>query len=187
METDGLITFLNAIYPLSPDLESSIREMAYRGQYKKGQIIASSGKKADEIWYLVNGLAKEYYYEPTGKTSITAFWKENDLMIIVESFFGKINSERYIELIEDSILLTIGSKQAHELRSQFPEIHSLGYSILRGVKRKSDQRSALLAMPAMESYRQFCENFPCGRISVADAASYLGMTRQTLSAIRSKK
>lgn len=149
--------------------------------------MASPGKRADEIWFLVTGLAKEYYYAASGKTVVTTFWRENELMIIAESFFGKINSARYIELIEDCTVLTIGNNAAHKLHERFPEIYTLGYSILSETKRKSDERSSFLMMPARESYRQFCSNFPWQRISVADAASYLGMSRETLSAIRSKK
>jgi CRP-like cAMP-binding protein len=186
METEDLIRFLQSIYPISSELGNSIAQIACQGQFKKGQIMASPGKKSDEIWYLLNGLAKEYYYEPSGKMSITGFWKENELMFLAECFFGKLPSGRYIELIEDSVLLTLDNKQALKLQVHYPEIVSLGYSILSTAKRKGDERSELLVLSAKESYIRFCEKFPWNRISVADAASYLGLSRETLSAIRSK-
>jgi CRP-like cAMP-binding protein len=187
METEDLIQFLQSIYPIPAELGSSIVQIAYQGQFKKGQIMAWPGKKSDEIWYLLNGLAKEYYYEPSGKMSITGFWRENELMFIAESFFGKMPSGRYIEVIEDATVLTLDNKQALKLKFKYPEIVSLGYSILSLAKRKGDERSELLVLSAKESYIRFCEKFPWNRISVTDAASYLGLSRETLSAIRSKK
>lgn len=186
METDKLLEFLNTLYPISHSLEAGIRGRVIKGEFKKGQILVSPGRRADEIWYIAKGLAKEYYYDPSGKVVITAFWKENELMLIADSFFGKKHPERYIELIEDCTLLTIDSKQAHQLHDLYPEIRSFGYSILTAAKRKDNERSALLVLNAKESNQQFCETFPWGRISVTDAASYLGLIRTTLSTIRSQ-
>lgn len=186
METDLLAEFLNRIYPLASGTENYIRDIAYRVQYTKGQILASPGKRADEIWYMVNGLAKEYYYEASGKCIITSFWKENELMVIPESFFRKIPSDRYIELVEDSVLLGLSGRQVLRLQLAHPEVHSLGYGILSLAKRKSDEKGSLLFHSAKERYSLFCEKFPWERISVADAASYLGLTRETLSSVRGK-
>lgn len=185
METEQLIEFINSFYPLNPITESSVREAVNLVHYTKGQILASPGKRADEIWYFVNGLAKEYYYEPSGKCVITAFWKENELMLIAESFFRKTPSDRYIELMEDSSLLSIGGRRVLRLQLEHPGLHSLGYTILSLSKRKSDERGSILVLTANERYKRFCLNFPYMRISVADAASYLGLSRETLSKIRS--
>lgn len=184
METDLMTDFLNRIYPLTSDTESYIRDIAHREQYIKGQILASPGKRTDEIWYIAKGLAKEYYYEDSGKCIISSFWKENELMLIPESFFRKIPSDRYIELIEDSVLLGLSGRQVLRLQLIHPEVHSLGYGILAQAKRKSDEKASLLIYNARERYSLFCEKFPWERISVADTASYLGLTRETLSTVR---
>lgn len=184
METDQMADFLNGICPLASGTENYIRDIAYRVQYIRGQILASPGKRADEIWYVVKGLAKEYYYEDSGKCIISSFWKENELMLIPESFFRKTPSDRYIELIEDSVLLGLSGRQVLRLQLAHPEIHSLGYGILSQAKRKSDEKASLLFYNARERYSLFCEKFPWERISVADTASYLGLTRETVSAVR---
>lgn len=105
-------------------------------------------------------------------------------MLIPESFFRKTPSDRYIELIEDSVLLGLSGRQVLRLQLAHPEIHSLGYGILSQAKRKSDEKASLLFYNARERYSLFCEKFPWERISVADTASYLGLTRETVSAVR---
>lgn len=148
--------------------------------------MASPGKLANELWYIENGLAREYVYDASGNMQISRFWKENELMFITESFFMKNFSDRYIELLEDSTLLAIGSRQALQLQLLYPEIYFTGYSLLSLAKSNSDEKSALLYMSAKERYRHFCELLPWRRISLGDTASYLGLTRETLSRLRSK-
>jgi CRP-like cAMP-binding protein len=184
---DRLSSLLQALSPLSPSLDAAIRERLIKETFKRGHIIASPGRRANAIWYIVSGLAKEYYYEESGKVMITAFWMENELMFNAESLFGKRNSLKYIELIEDSILLTMDGRQAHQLHALYPETRALSYAILAAAKRKDNERGELLVLNARESNRHFCRLFPWGRISVNDAASYLGLSRRTITAIRSKR
>lgn len=187
MKPDRLIEFLRSVDHFNPAIEAYIRDTVYEVHYTKGQIMASPGKRADEIWFILNGMAKEYYYDSSGKNIITTFWKENELMFIAESFFLKIPSDRYIELIEDSTVLTLSGKQVLKLQLEHPDIHILGYSILSGAKRKSDERGALLMLSGKDRHKEFCKHFPSTRISVADAASYLGLTRETVSMLRGKR
>jgi CRP-like cAMP-binding protein len=187
MALDGLLTYINTLFPVSPSLVKALNERIILTEFKKGDIIASPGRRADEIWFIAKGLAKEYHLEQTGKTVITTFWKENELMLIADSFFQKHRSDRYIQLIEDSILFNLESKHAHELLHLFPEIHTIQHKIHSISKRKAEDRGSLMTMNGSARYRFFCENFPHSRISIADTASYLGLTRVGLSQIRGRK
>ena len=186
MSIELLLSFLNTLSQTGPSLDADIRERVVREQFKRGHILASPARRNHAIWYIVSGLAKEYYYDASGNAVITAFWKENELMVDAESFFGKKRSEKYIELIDDSILLTLDSRQAHQLQALHPEAQPLGYSILSAAKRKDSERSELLVLDAMSSNKRFCEMFPWGRISVTDTAQYLGLSRKTITVIRSR-
>jgi CRP-like cAMP-binding protein len=184
---DALLRFLNNIIPISLSLDADIRGRVVEERFKKGHTLSSPSIRSHAIWYISSGLAKEYYYDASGKMVITAFWQENELMVDTESFFGKKRSEKYIELIDDCVLLTLDSKQAHELQSQYPEVQRLGYSILSAAKRKDNERSQVIGLNAKEGNILFCKIFPSERISVSDAASFLGLIRTTLSTIRSKE
>lgn len=185
MKIDRLIEFLRSVQRLKPGIDAYLSEHVYALQFKKGQIMASPGKLADEIWFIESGLAREYVYDASGNMQVNAFWKENELMFIAESFFRKIHSDRYIELLEDSSFLAIGSKQALQLQLLYPEIHLTGYTMLSLAKSKSDEKCSLLYLNASERYEHFCALFPWTRISLADTASYLGMARETVGRLRS--
>lgn len=185
MSTASLIEYLRSVQQLKPDIASYLAGQVYPLQFKKGQIMASPGKLANEIWYIESGLAREYSYDASGNMQINAFWKEQELMFIAESFFLKKQSDKYIELLEDSNLLGFGSVQARQLHLLYPEIHHCGYAMLCSSKSKSDTKCALFYLNARERYRRFCESFPWTRISVTDTASYLGLTRETVSKMRS--
>ena len=186
MEIDNLIAFLRTIIPVNASLEAAIREQVILVRYRRGQIIVSPDRRADQLWFISKGLAKEYYFDASGKMVITAFWKENELMVAADSLFSKKRTEKYIELIDDCILLTLDATRAHQLQALYPELQSLGYWILSAAKQKDHERSQLLGLNAMISNERFCDTLPWGRISVTDAASYLGLSRKTITVIRSR-
>ena len=186
MSIERLLSFLNTLSPIGPSLDAAIRARVVREQFKRGHILASPARRHQAIWYIVSGLAKEYYYDSSGSAVITAFWRENELMVDADSFFGKKRTDRYIELIDDCVLLTLDGRQAHQLQALHPEVQSLGYAILSAAKRKDNERSELLVLDAMTSNKRFCEMFPWGRISVTDTAQYLGLSRKTITVIRSR-
>ena len=99
MALDGLLTYINTLFPVGPSLVKALNERIILTEFKKGDIIASPGRRADEIWFIAKGLAKEFHLEQSGKTVITTFWKENELMLIADSFFQKHRSDRYIHPI----------------------------------------------------------------------------------------
>lgn len=184
MPVNRLILLLNTLRPISLSLDTQIRGKVITERFKKGHTLSSPATPTHAIWYIVSGLAKEYYYDEAGKLVISAFWKENELIVDVDSFFGKVRSERYIQLIEECTLLTLNSRQAHELQNLYPEVQPLGYSILTAAKRKDNERSKLIVLSGTKSFKHFSENFPLERISVSDAAAYLGLSRQTLSMMK---
>ena len=186
MATDDLFLFLNTLFPISPSLDLAIRERLILTNFQKGDIIASPGRRADEIWFIASGLAKEYHFEASGNKVITTFWKENEMMVIADSFFQKQPSDRYIRLIEDSTLFNLESKTAHELLHLYPEIRPIEHKIHSLSKKKMEDRVSLMTMNGSARYRHFCKNFPYSRISITDTASYLGLTRVGLSQIRAK-
>lgn len=186
MPIDRLLIYINTLFPLSPSLDMAIRERLILTDFKKGDIIASPGRRADEIWYIVKGLAKEFRIEDSGKPIVTTFWKENEMMLIADSFFQKHPSDRYIQLIEDSVLFNLESKKAHELLHLFPEIHTIQHKIHSISKKKIEDRVSLMTMNGTSRYRLFCKEFPYSRISIADAASFLGLSRGALTKVRSK-
>ncbi|MEO8794259.1 MAG: Crp/Fnr family transcriptional regulator [Daejeonella sp.] len=184
---ENLLRFIHTIQPIGPSLDRAIRERLTQAEFKKGDILASPGRRADEIWFIAKGLAKEFHIEACGKVVVTTFWKENELMLISDSFFLKLPSDRYIQLIEDCSLFNLESKKAHELLHLYPELQSIIYKIQSITQKKIEDRGALMMLRGTERYENFCENFPHTRISIVDAASYLGLTRVGLSKIRGKK
>lgn len=187
MEFKALIICLRTILPVSSQLDSEIREKARKILLKKGEIIHSPGTRIDQIWYIAKGLIKEYYEDKVSeKEVITAFWKENEFMILTDSYYRKNQPAGFIKIIEDSILLTIDSKQAQKIRSLYPETQSLECAIINAAKEKDYDKMELVNLSANERNNRFCEKQPYRRISVNDAAAYLGLSRETVSMIRSR-
>lgn len=186
MHKEQLISFLDAIMPVSKSLTDYINSSVTPEIFKKGLLLASEGKPANQAWFITSGLAKEYYYDESGKQVIINFWQEGELMFIAESFFSNEQIKTCLELIEDSTVLTIQKEEVILLKEKYPELHRIGYILLIMAKKKGDLRGKLNSLAGKDRYRQFIKISPWARIPVNDMASYLGMAPETLSSIRSK-
>lgn len=185
MHKEQLISFLDAIMPVSKSLTDYINSSVTPEIFKKGLLLASEGKTANQAWFITSGLAKEYYYDESGKQVIINFWQEGELMLIAESFFSNERIKTYLELIEDSTVLTIQKEEVILLKEKCPELHRIGYILLIMAKKKGDLRGKLLSLPTKERYIQFSNQFPWPRFSGTDISSYLSMSREQLTRLRS--
>lgn len=186
MAIERLVAYLNSVIPLNRALDAAIRENTAIVHLRRGQFMALYGEKVNKVWYVGTGLAKEYYIDASGNVVITAFFKQDEIILVADSFLLNKDSERYLQVIEDSTMLSLNTKQARHLLSIFPEINLIIYAILRESNRKTAQRGKLIALRGKEGYRKFCEIFPYSRISIADAASFLGISRGALTKVRAK-
>ncbi len=185
MHKERLIIFLETIMPLSKAFTDYIHISVTPEFFHKGLLLASEGKPSSQAWFITGGLAKEYYYDESGKQVIINFWQEGEMMLTAENLFSNERIKTYLELIEDSTVLTIQKDEVILLKEQYPELHKIGYRMLILLKKKGDLRGKLLGLPTKERYSQFMDQFPWPRFSGKDISSYLGMSREQLTRLRS--
>jgi CRP-like cAMP-binding protein len=148
---------------------------------KKGEICKFEG-------FVVKGIFRIYHIDNKGAEQILYFALENWWITDIESFTNEKPSEFYIQAVEDSTVLII-SKTDKELAYQsMPQVEKL-FRIMTQKTLVALQRRMIdnLSKTAYERYIDFTEKFPMHyRLSNLHIASYLGITREFLSKIRSK-
>ena len=142
------------------------------------------GRSAGNAWFVVSGLAKEYYYDQEGRQIVTGFWIEDEI-ILSDNIFEPSGSQYYIQMLEDSELISLSDVISNTSSAHWPRLQTIALKIMVEIKGKSELRSHFLILSAEEKYEQFRRHFPWSRISAKDIASYLHMSPVTLSKIRS--
>jgi CRP-like cAMP-binding protein len=156
-------------------------------EYPKGEILIEHGKKNEFVFFLISGSAKSYNFKDSKQICLW-FAFESDCIATIRSFDDLISQET-VELLEDSELIQIKLNDLMTLSNQFVSISSLMLQLLKEhILFLEYKLNGLQFMTSEERYDKLIRDYPevLQRVSLTDIASYLGISRETLSRIRRK-
>jgi len=188
MNASLLIQTLNHITQLSKELENCIISNLREEKLHKRDILLEEGQIARRIYFIQKGFSRAYYIK-NDKEYTTWFMGEGDIMISVFSFFTRQPAVETIEVLEDSILLSMSWEQLQKLYTDFPDFNLVGRIITEQYYIKSEERAiSLRTMSAKDRYLSLIKTYPTilQKASLGQIASHLGMNLETLSRIRAK-
>lgn len=185
----NLITFLKSITPISPSTEAEVEKVFTKEQLPKHYKLHQQGTVCNKLFYIESGLSRTFYRNEEGKDITYRFNEENTFTALIESYLTQKPSFYTIELLEPAIIHSAPFADFERLLDKHPELMKVNSHVLRNFLLQSNERIiALQFHTAQERYKAFADKNPglLQRISLGHLASYLGITQETLSRIRSK-
>lgn len=185
----NLFALFETIYPLSNELRVDIIKNSEILKVPKKTKLLNSGEKSNAIYFLISGTARIYYLDKQGKESNTWFLFENELLISVYSFYTGNPSFENIEALDDCKLISVKRDRLDYLYNKFLEFNFLGRKLTEHYYMRNEiQANELRMLSAKERYERLLERNPSlfQRVSLSHIASYLGISRETLSRIRKR-
>ncbi len=156
--------------------------------FKKGQLIQSADSTATPSIYIKKGILRSYIIDRNGKEHIYMFASKGYIIGDIEAMEYYQAAQLYIDCLEDCEVILYDKDQ---LLSFLSKEHTVIFNQLLSRRIGRLQRRVLMLMeaPAIERYDYFLEIYPelSNKVPQKMIASYLGITPQTLSSIRSKK
>src|SRR5690625_1162255 len=107
-----------------------------------------------------------------------------------ESFVQKMLSKIFIQAIEDTMILAISRKKLGDLYNSIPKLNKLFRLITENMLIAIQRRAEIyMRKSSKDRYEHFVNNFPnfAQRVPLKMIASYLDITPEYLSNLRSKK
>jgi len=160
---------------------SSIRKL------RKGQSILHEG----EVWaitcFIASGCFRLYRYDQEGTDHTARFGVENWWISDQESYNNQKASEYNIEALAASTVIVWTKEDWDELLITSPAIRKFNEELLaRGYEASQRRIFSLISYTAAERYLEFQKTYPSlfSRVPQHMIASYLGVSRETLSRIR---
>ena len=156
-------------------------------KYAKGEMVLSEGEICTSIIYIDKGLLRQFYLK-NGKEVTEYLAVEGSIMMSIESLVKEVPSVQQIEAIEPTIVYELPKKRLEEVALHNVNIQILYRKILEESLIVSQVHADLVRFESAENrYRRMCKISPqiALRAPLLFIASYLQMTPETLSRVRS--
>ena len=164
-----------------------IEKILIRKEYPKGVIALKEGVIANEIVFVGKGMLRQYYYK-NGKDVTEHFSYEGCILMCIESFLKRVPTRLMVETLEPVVIYLFPYDEIQKLTQENWEINMfyrkiLEYSLIVSKIKADSWRFET----ARERYNLLLERHPeiIKRAPLANIASYLLMTPETLSRVRS--
>jgi CRP-like cAMP-binding protein len=155
---------------------------------KKGEVIYREGDVAKHGMFVVSGCLRTYIIDNKGKEHIIQFSPENWWVADMESFTTGVPTQYFIDAVEKSELLLCDNVSFGKILDHIPGLAAQYQEGIQKHTAAKNQRIALaLSATAEERYENFLKIYSSlvQRLPQHMIASYLGITPETLSRVRS--
>jgi len=174
---------------LSPGTLSEFTNAWKYWQTTKDHSLLREHAVADYIYFIDHGVARIYYYK--NEKEITEWIAmEGQFFLSITSFFQRTPSHLIIQTIEPSEVYGIHYNDFMALADQYHEVERLLRKMVTSSLIISQQRmDSIQFETAQQRYEKLLRNSPniIQRVPLSYIASFLGITLETLSRIRSQK
>lgn len=172
---------------LTEEEKSGIRDLAMIRTYKKGTVLLEEGKRSNDNYFVLKGCLR-CFYNIDGEEKTAEFYTELESLIpacVVE----QRPSEYNICCLEDSVVLVSNPEIEAESFAKFPRFEVLCRVLGEKLAARAQGEFHRYKTSSPEArYRWLRENRPdlVQRVPQYHLASYLGITPQSLSRLRSR-
>jgi CRP-like cAMP-binding protein len=155
-------------------------------KFAKGEIVLAEGDTCQNIYWIVKGLLRQYYYK-NNKELTEYMAAENTIMMSIESLFKEKPSMQIIQALEPTLIYAMPKAELEAVAMRSVNIQILYRKILEESLIISQQRADMLRFEsAQDRYQKLVKSAPqlVLRAPLVYIASYLQMTPETLSRVR---
>lgn len=152
------------------------------------ELLLKEGQVCDAVFFIVSGLCRSSYHLD-GKEINTGFYFEQDFVTNIKSLRQNTPSEYFIQACEPTELIRLDKQKLLEAYQRSPEVETFGRKVLELlVSRQEEHANTFKLLSPKQRFDNLMASRPdfMQRVSLTQTASYLGISRETLSRFRSR-
>ena len=184
-----LFNKIKSTITLSSEAEKYIHSIANEKEVLKGEILIREGQIVNKTYFVNQGSLRSFCIDKEGKEHTLQFAVENWWISDFMAIYNNEPASLTVECISNSTIIEFNAQKLNEIYIQFPEFESFQRKNLeRHVVSLHKRILNQLQLTALERYRLFIEQYSDIEQHVPNyhIASYLGITQQSLSRLRSE-
>ena len=184
-----LYDYLSNKVLLSPDAKDYLNTITSVKEYKKGRVLIKQNQLVNKIFFVLDGCLRSFVYDRNGKEHTLRFAVKNWWISDFIAIYFQEKSSQIVECIKDSRLVEFDVQNLDKFMLLYPEFGDFHRrNMERHIASLHSRILNQLQLSSREQYELFVEQHPDIEKHAMNyhIASYLGITQQSLSRIRSE-
>ncbi|MCW3125543.1 MAG: Crp/Fnr family transcriptional regulator [Bacteroidetes bacterium] len=186
---DDLLIFLRTLTDFSEESWHILSQIVKKVEYHKGDYLVQADKVCHSLFFISRGYCRAFHIQE-GVEVNTMFYFEGEIATNINSYATQVRSSFFIEACEPMTVYRFDKEDVFKISQLSPQIDMAGKRSLERIAAKQEKQLEMFRLlSARKRYDHLAIHQPemLNRVSLSQLSSYLGVTRETLSRIRSKK
>lgn len=179
--------YIKRFINLSEDENRALENILIYKKIGKKELFAENNRVCTKLLFINKGYFRFYHHDTNGNEITSDFYFAPSFITSYTSFITGEPSFVNVQAMDDMEVLEIQKNDLNELYLKYPNIERLGRLIAESVAITSEKHLFLLLNQTAEMrYKTLLERNPeyVNTIPLQHIASYLGITKETLSRMR---
>lgn len=184
-----VVPFFTRIGPLSTEAIEEFDRNAFSLSFEKKRFILKPGMVADKLFFIVKGVVQGFIKED-GRAITTWISTESEIIGSIRTLGTTLPCKEYLQALEDCELIALPIAFLEDVFEKYHETNYICRRLWEYTYRGAEERAYVSRISSAEKkYQHFIKTQAqlINRIPLKYIASYLGMTIETLSRIRSRQ
>lgn len=189
MNIEPLFNYINRFVDLTEEEKETLSSQVTVRKYLKNQFIVQQGDVCRFENFVLSGCARTFHVDKEGQEHIVMFAIENWWISDLGSYLSQTPAFYNVQCLEATEVVQFPFENLEQLYEKIPKLERFFRIIIQKAFIASEKRIVRnLSLSAKERYIEFRKQYPAieQRVSQYMIASYLGMTKEFLSKVRSQ-
>lgn len=189
MDNHPLVKHISSLVNLTEEEATFLLSKTTERTYRKGQYIVQKGDVCTSTNFIIKGAVKKFYVDKTGKEHVVMLGIENWWASDLSSFITQQPADFDIECLEPTTIIRFSVNNYEQLVTGIPQMEKyFRKTVEQAYVATQNRLIQTWSLSAKERYVNFCQKYPehTKRFPQYLIASYLGMSKEFLSKIRSQ-
>ena len=190
LDEADLLETLSLIVPLPANLQERIKSELIIEEFTRKHLLLRPGETARRFYFIRRGFLRSYFIDRQGKERTNWFMGKGEMILSNYSFLTQKPSYGYIEVLQAAQLQSLTWHQLNAYYAEFKEGNLIGRIINQNQLLQSEEYAFLLRNSSISERHEILKNrYPDIEqlVSQYHIASFLGISRETLSRLRRKE
>ncbi len=184
-----LLDYINRVVTLTGEEESMLVSMCSHRKLLKGQYFLQQGDVCKFSGFVISGCTKTFYVDEEGQEHVIMFSIEDWWTSDMGSYITQKPADFNVQCLENTELIQFSYESQQQMMQEIPKLERFFRIIIERAFVASQKRIVRnMSMSAKDRYLFFRNEYPKieQRIPQYLIASYLGITKEFLSKIKSQ-